>query len=812
MQFHFQKPSFFFSFVFIVCLMVSNSNTVQAQEKNTLQLKGLKEKVEVLRDKWGVNHIYANNEHDLFFTQGYCAAKDRLFQFEIWRRQATGTVAEILGERELKRDIGTRLFKFRGDLKKELQHYHPQGQAIIQAYVDGVNAYITEVNAKPALLPIEFKILKIRPAKWTAEIVISRHQGLLGNITQELNIGRAVSTVGEKKVKELIWFHPKDPNLKLDTAIRGDLLKADILALYNAYRTEVEFTKSDIAEHDEDDVSALDILNKRKELADFLPEQEMEGSNNWIISGRKTASGFPMLANDPHRKIAVPSLRYIVHLVAPGWNVVGGGEPEIPGVSIGHNEFGAWGLTIYETDGEDLYVYNINPLHKDEYWYKGQWVKMKTITENIKIKNAASQIVQLNYTIHGPVTYIDSVNNKAYAIKCAWMETGGAPYLASLRIDQANSWESFREACAYSHIPGENMIWADKKGNIGWQAVGIIPIRKNFSGYVPIPGDGRYEWSGYLPIKERPHLLNPSKDFFATANQHVTPDTYEHWDAVGYTWADPFRGDRINKVLTDKNNISMEDMGKLQTDYFSIPASTIVPLLEKINFEDSFANIAKQYVMNWNYVLDKNSIAAGIYVGFEKQLAIAAQKYFVPDAIKPWINLQLKKVIERLENPVNYFGVEEVVAKNNRDTFIKKAFETAIQNLKNKLGTELSAWNYGQEKYKHIYFEHPLANLVSPALKAKLNIGPLPRGGYGQTPGSTGGADNQVSGASFRILMDTRDWDKTLIINTPGQSGDSNSPFYRNLFSTWANDSYFPSYYSRALIEQNLAEKWVAKP
>ncbi|NQW78714.1 MAG: penicillin acylase family protein, partial [Chitinophagaceae bacterium] len=235
--------------------MFFNSKSVQAQEKNTLQLKGLKEKVEILRDQWGVNHIYANNEHDLFFTQGYCAAKDRLFQFEIWRRQATGTVAEILGAKELKRDIGTRLFKFRGDLKKELAHYHENGQAIIQAYVDGVNAYITEANAKPALLPIEFKILKIRPGKWTPEIVISRHQGLLGNITQELNIGRAVATVGEKKVKELIWFHPKDPNLKLDTAIRGDLLKADILALYNAYRKEVEFTKSNITEQDEDDAS-----------------------------------------------------------------------------------------------------------------------------------------------------------------------------------------------------------------------------------------------------------------------------------------------------------------------------------------------------------------------------------------------------------------------------------------------------------------------------------------------------------------------------------------------------------------------------
>ena len=806
MKIHFQKITFLFilTFIFFVSL--------QAQEKKSIVIKGLQTKVEILRDQWGVNHIYANNEHDLFFTQGYCAAKDRLFQFEVWRRQATGTVAEILGERELKRDIGTRLFKFRGNLKTELQHYHPHGQQIIQAYVDGVNAYITEVKSKPALLPIEFQLLKIAPQKWTPEIVISRHQGLLGNITQELNIGRSVAAVGDKKVKELIWFHPKDPNLQLDTAIRGDLLKADILELYNAYRTEVAFTKSDVAEHDEDDVSALDILNKRKQVADFLPEQEMEGSNNWIISGRKTASGFPMLANDPHRKVAVPSLRYIVHLVAPGWDVVGGGEPEIPGVSIGHNQFGAWGLTIYETDGEDLYVYNINPLNKNEYWYKGQWVKMKTIQESIKVKNGATKNVLLNYTVHGPVTFIDSVNNKAYAVKCAWMEPGGAPYLASLRIDQATNWESFREACAYSHIPGENMIWADKKGNIGWQAVGIVPIRKNFSGYVPIPGDGRYEWAGYLPIKERPHLLNPSKDFFATANQHVTPDTYEHWDAVGYTWADPYRGDRINKVLSEKNNITLEDMGKLQTDYFSIPASSLVPLLANIKMEDSFSTAAKQFLLQWNFELDKKSIAAGIYAMWEKQLAIAAQKYFVPDEIKPWVTLQLKKVIERLQNPTNNFGAVSLDAINNRDAFVKKAFELAIINLKSKLGTDMNRWQYGQEKYKHVTLEHPLAHLLSPSLKEKLNIGPLPRGGNGQTPGSTGGADNQASGASFRILIDTKNWDNTLIINTPGQSGDSNSPFYRNLFSTWANDSYFPSYYSRAAIEKTVVEKWVGKP
>ena len=791
--------------IFFNCL-----NHLSAQSKMQLIVPGLTNKVEVLRDQWGVNHIYAQNENDLFFTQGYCAAKDRLFQFEVWRRQATGTVAEILGARELKRDIGTRLFKYRGNLNVDLQHYHPHGIAIIQSYVKGVNAYISEALKNPTLLPIEFKLLSILPQKWTPEVVISRHQGLLGNSVQELNIGRAVVAIGEQKVKDVMWFHPKEPDLKLDTAIDGSLLTADILALYNAYRTEIEFVKSDIKEID--DVSALDILNKRKKSIDYAPDQDMEGSNNWVVSGSKSNSGYPMLANDPHRKIAVPSLRYMVHLVAPGWNVIGGGEPEIPGVSIGHNELGAWGLTIYETDGEDIYVYNLNPKNNNEYWYKGKWIKMKTISETIPIKNQKSTTVLLNYTIHGPVTYIDSVHHKAYALKCAWMEPGGAPYLASLRIDQATNWENFRNACAYSNIPGENMIWADKKGNIGWQAVGIIPIRKNFSGYVPIPGDGRYEWAGYLPIKERPHLLNPSKLFFATANQNVTPSSYTHWDAVGYTWTDPYRGNRINDVLSNLEKVTLEDMGKLQTDPYSIPASELVPLLKNIALDEPFSNEAKNYLMNWNYVLDKNSIAAGIYVMWEKQITIAANKFFIPANAQNLISMQLKKIIEQVQYPLNHFGMNIKEAESKRDLFLKTCFEQAVLNLKNKLGNNTAAWQYGQAKYKHVTLHHPLANLVAPALQQKLNIGPAPRGGNGQTPGSTGGTDNQLSGASFRILMDTKDWDKALMINSPGQSGNSESPFYSNLFSTWANDGYFPAYYSKPFILKATVEQWQLSP
>jgi len=792
----------------IIFLAVLCCGKATAQTQYNVTVKGLKVPVEVLRDQWGVNHIYATNQHDLFFAQGYTAVKDRLFQFEVWRRQATGTVAEILGPDELKRDTGTRLFKFRGDLKKELNHYHPQGEAIINAYVAGVNAYIDEALRQPDKLTVEFKLLGIKPGKWTPEVVISRHQGLLGNIEEELSLGMAVSKAGEAKVKDLMWFHPKAPQLTLDKSIWGDLLSEDILAIYNAYRRGIVFEPEDIKVPKDSTGSMLKMLNQQLNQRNNQPfEHGMEGSNNWIVSGSRTASGHAMLANDPHRSIAVPSLRYMVHLVAPGWNVIGGGEPVIPGVSIGHNEHGAWGLTIYETDGEDLYVYDLNPANLKEYRYKGKWITMKELQETIPVKNAKPVDVMLRYTVHGPVTYIDSVNHKAYAVKGAWLEPGGAPYLASLRMNQAKNWNEFREACSYSHIPGENMIWADKKENIGWQVVGITPVRNGFSGMVPVPGDGRYEWSGYLPIKERPHLLNPKKGFFSTANQNVTPDTYKRWNTVGYTWADPFRGDRINEVLGKEDKMTMEKMKALQTDYFSIPARTLVPLLRDVTFAGGLAQEAKAQLANWNFVLNKQSVAAGIYAMWERQIMAEARKRFILEELKGLIGIQLTKVISLLEKPDQKFGT--VV---ERDAFLKQTFEMAVNELSVKLGNSVKQWQYGQEKYKHVILVNRLPGLVNEQWQEKVNIGPLPKGGNSHTPNSTGNLDNQSSGASFRFIVDVGDWDKAVMINAPGQSGDPASPYYKNLFELWANDEYFPAYYSKNKIEPVTKERTILKP
>ena len=775
--------------LFIIILAVTLYSCV-----NSAKIDGLTDEVEVLRDNFGINHIYANNQQDLFFMQGYLAAKDRLFQFEIWRRQATGTVAEIFGEEELDRDIGTRLFKFRGDIKKELNHYHDDGYEIVSSFVSGVNKYIEEVNNNPELLPIEFKALGIKPDLWTNEVVISRHQGLLGNIGQELNIGRAVSLIGEEKVKELMWFHPKEPSLKLDEKITYDDLNQDILRLYNAYRRPIKFKSHYVL----DKYRAKDKIADNNE-SNLISDTYSIGSNNWALSGDKSFNGYPLLANDPHRSLLNPSLRYMAHLVAPGWNVIGGGEPEIPGISIGHNGIGAWGLTVFRTDAEDLYVYELNPNNLDEYMHNGQWKKFDNINETITVKNNDETTVELLYSVHGPVTFIDRNRKKAYAVKNGWSEIGGSPYLASLRMDQAKDWNEFRDACTYFNIPGENMVWADKYGDIGWQAVGIAPIRKTHSGLVPVNGNGKFDWEGYLPIIEKPNSFNPENGYLSTANQNVTPDTYNRWDAVGYNWADPYRGNRIKSVIESKEKFNMEEMIDLQVDYYSIPSEEIIRLASGniSNHQNYFEKLEK-----WNNILDKDSVEAGIYIEWQTQIYVEFINSFVPESVKEYLDIQIFRIIETISK----------MSDSNRAKFLDKTFNASIDNLKDRYGEDSENWIYGQQDYKHVKIYHPLENVVNDSIRSLVELKTYPRGGDGFTPGSTSSNLNQRSGGSFRVVINTKDWDNSFATNSPGQSGNPNSKFYKNLYEDWTNDKFFPLLFSKSKVLMNLSSRKVYRP
>jgi|TARA_B100000315_G_scaffold259761_1_gene317090 penicillin amidase len=760
---------------------------------------GLQQGVEILTDRWGVAHIYAENEHDLFFAQGYNAAKDRLFQFEMWRRQATGTVAELLGPRELQRDIGTRLHLFRKNLSQELNHYHPRGEQIVNAFVDGVNAYIRRTEAEPALLPVEFEVLGIKPGRWTPAVVISRHQGLLSNATTELRLGRAVALVGASVVKDLQWFRPGDPVMQLDAAIDGSLLVPEILNLYRAFRRRIQFKAEDIVAEFRGDSSLRLLARSHDEAIADGYGGDGTGSNNWVVSGRFTQSGYPYIVNDPHRSVALPSLRYFVHLHAPGWNVIGGGEPVLPGVSIGHNEHGGWGLTVFGQDNEDLYVYDTNPANPSQYRYLDRWEEMRVISDTIAVKGESPRAVELKYTRHGPVLHEDEKNHKAYALRAAWLEIGNAPYLASLRMDQASSWQEFVEACSYSGIPSENMIWGDVDKNIGYQAVGISPIRPNWSGLVPVPGDGRYEWDGYLPIKALPHILNPDKGYFASANNYMVPEGYPHENALHYTWGDEMRGLRADELLSNGRRHTIVDMMNYQHDELAIPARNIVPLLRPIDFDDGRMKSAVARLLDWDFVLDKGSAAATIYVSFERQLARNMQQLLVPEAAGGvLVRLNKKRIIDWLVAPDGRFGDDPIQA---RDALLVDSLQQALTDLTERLGPNMNEWHYGQEKFKHVLIRHPLSEVVGNDLRRRLDVGPAARGGYEATLNSTGASNNQRSGATFRVIMDSANWDNSVATSAPGQSGDPDSPHYRDLFQLWVKHQYFPIFFSREKIE-----------
>jgi penicillin amidase len=566
------------------------------------------------------------------------------------------------------------------------------------------------------------------------------------------------------------------------------------LELYSAFRAPVTFEPADIV-----DAGLRAPAGAKPAAADDGISPRDIGSNNWVVAGSRTQSTYPILANDPHRAISAPSLRYMVHLVAPGWNVIGGGEPAAPGVSIGHNEHGAWGLTIFGNDGEDLYIYDTNPSNTNEYRYQGRWEAMRVVTDTINVKGAPSERVELKYTRHGPVLFEDRANRKAYALRAAWLEPGGAPYLASLRMDQATTWQEFRTATTFNHMPAENMIWADRKGSIGWQAAGIQPRRTNWSGLLPVPGDGRYEWNGFLPIDQLPSEVNPARGFIGTANNYLMGNDYPHRDAVHFLWADPFRASRVTELLGSGRLFSVPEMIRMQNDERSIPARALVPMLHDISSPSGAAARAREALAGWDYVLDKDSVAAGIYAMWQRRIVANTRQRLTPDVLRARASeITVKRIIDLLHAPDSRFGEQPTAA---RDALLAASLDEAVAELTKRFGPDPASWKYGQAGFHHALIRHALGDAVNAATRARLTVGPLPRGGDGMTINATGNGDNQTSGGSFKVIIDTEDWDNSVATNTPGQSGNPDDPHYRDLFELWARGKYFTLAYSRAKVE-----------
>lgn len=780
-----------------------------AQPKTTRELKGLVQEVEILQDKWGVSHIYAKTMEDLFFAQGFNAARDRLWQLDLWRRQGEGKLAEAFGKRFLEQDKAARLFLYRGDLEKEFSSYHPEGKKILTAFSKGINAFVDLTRGNPDLLPLEFKLTGSTPGYWTPESFLIRIFALTRNIGREVNVAQLVNLMGTEKVEKLLLFEPAT-KLEIPKGLDLSLIKNEILNSYNLARGSINFKAEDIIGSEiptSEKPHYAELLSQPSPSQKDDPFQPVYASNNWTISGRLTSTRKPILADDPHRAHTVPSLRYIVHLVGPGWNVIGSGEPSLPGLSFGHNERIANGITIFSfADEEDLYVYDTNPANPSQYLYKGKWEDMKLVEETFQVKGESPVNAQLKFTRHGPVIYEDPAHRKAYALRAVYLEhEGTAAYLGALRINQARNWDEFLMAMDRHYCPSLNMVYADVEGNIGWMGGSIAPIRPNWTGLLPVPGNGDYEWAGYLDTRKLPRVLNPPEGFFASANQYNLPEGYAYADVSNREWTDPFRYDRIMEVLGSGRRITVGDSMRLQLDEMSLPARELVPLLGSLRSEDLDTNAALKLLRGWDYVLSRTSAAAAVYEFWISRLHENVFQLYVPASAKRLFGEGNRRVLIRLlYNPDGAFG---------QDPILMKSLEEAVTALKGKLGPDMSKWEWGA--LHHIAYDHMLSGAVDETNRKLINVTSFPRGGDVYTVNNTRYRSSdyrQDWGASYRQVIDLGDWDRSVAINTPGQSGDPKTNHYRDLFPLWADGKYFPLFYSRSKIESVTEEVLILQP
>jgi penicillin G amidase len=743
-----------------------------------LVASGLKQPVTVLRDRWGVAHIYAQNQHDLFFAQGFVAAQDRLFQMELWKRAGQGRLAEVLGASALLRDINARLLRYRGDMKSEYESYSPDTEEILRAFTDGINAEIRSLTAPGGPgLPLEFQLTGFAPEPWTPEDCLNRMAAfsMTGNAFSEMQNAQLLSKLGAERASALLDL---DPKVTLDPATGVDFRGLTPLLLKNLVGSDVRIE---------------------------FPSDAAEGSNNWTISGKLTTTGKPILANDPHRVIALPSLRYIVHLVAPGWNVIGAGEPGLPGVALGHNQQIAWGFTIFGLDQQDLYVEELNSIDPLQYKTPAGWERMRVEHEQFRIKQGPALKVDLKFTRHGPVLWEDG--KRALALRWVGAEPGTAGYLGSLAVDRAENWQQFEQAMERWKVPSENIVYADIEGNIGEHSTGLAPLRKNWTGLLPVPGAANYEWAGYVPNAELPHSFNPSAGFIATANHKMIPEKYPY--NVGFEWAAPYRFHRIEEVLShsrdNRQKLSLQGMVNLQTDIVSLPARELLKLLRESSPKQT--NAAAQLLLQWNSTLTRDSAPAALYEVWLRVLRKAvAQKAKIADLVGEW---SLEKVLEQLSAPPpETFGANAAVSRNQ---FLLETLDVAWKQMQQLHGPNPQKWSWGE--LHQVEFRHSLDQVQGS--KQLLDLGPIERPGDGYTVNATsfhGNSFEQEGGASYREILDTSDWDRSLAVNTAGQSGQPGSLHYADLLPLWDKGEYFPLLYSREAIENEAKDRLLLEP
>ena len=744
------------------------------QESGAVRVPGHAAAIRIETDPHGVPTIRAQSIPDAMFGLGYVHAKDRLWQMEFQRRVGAGRLAEVLGEALLPADRFLRTVGFRRAAEASWKSLSPQAQGWIEAYASGINAYLSSSSARP----IEFRLLRIAPEAWRPvdSLVWAKMMAwdLAGNAREEIRRARFAAAVGPEKAAELLPIAASEPTILADgewRAAAAPAASADCVPLSGPWRALGEA------------FATLDPLG--------FAEAEGRGSNSWVVAGSRTASGRPILANDPHLGLRVPSIWYLASIEAPGYSAAGATLPGVPGVIIGHNRRIAWGLTSMEPDVQDLFREEVDPHDASRYRHRGQWKPFDVRTETIPVRGRPAVSLTVRGSVHGPIVtgVLDGAEALGGAVALCWtgLDDGDRTAEAFFAIATARDWNEFLAGARLLRAPPQNLVYADVEGHIGYTATGSIPIRPRSDGLLPVSGTGEDDWTGMIPLDELPRVLDPARGFLVTANNRIVGDAYPH--SFGLTWGEPFRARRITSLILESPVLDAERVRAMQLDRKSLQADELLPLLLDTVPRDDAARTALDLLRGWNREMSPESIPASIYAAWYAELARMPE-----DELKavPRGRTRGRFLVNALRTQSSWCDDVRTPRVETCADFRAAALSRAVAFLQRTLGTDPSRWRW--DRLHHARFPHDVFDQVR-LLRGVFDLD-VGQGGDSSTINvgafSQDGAFDMTDGPSYRQVVDLADPARAQFAGTTGQSGNVFDRRYRDLLPEWRAGRTFP--------------------
>lgn len=779
------------------------------QTSGEISIQGLKAPVDIYRDSFGIPHIYGASLHDIFFAQGYIHAQDRFWQMDFWRHIGSGRLSEMFGESQVETDVFLRTLGWRRVAEAEWQNLDPTSREILNAYAEGVNSYLEDHQG--SALSLEYAILKLltptyQPEPWEPVHSLTWAKAmawdLRGNMEEELERVRQLKVLTPDQVEQLNPPYPQDHPL---------IVASDELAARSGEILSVELA----------DLSRQLELHKLEQRLAALekvlgPTGPGIGSNNWVISGQRTATGMPLLANDPHLGIQMPSIWYEVglHCAPQGPDcplaVTGFSFAGAPGVIIGHNDRLAWGFTNVGPDVIDLFIEKLNPDNPNQYEVNGAWVDMQLVQETVSVAGGEPVQVTVRYTRHGPLIWDDAEAleqfrkdagrelPESYGIAIRWtaLDSSGT-FPAIWQINLAQNWEEFRAATSLFNVPSQNMVYADVDGNIGYQTPGQIPIRRSGDGRLPVPGwTDDYEWVGYIPFEDLPFSFNPDKGYIVTANNAVVGLDYPY--LISTDWDFGFRAARIVELIENAPGpIDSAYIQKMQGDGKDLVASEIVPVLLKIPLSEARLEKARSILATWEFQDGMDSAPAALYNVFWRHLLAGTFHDELPEGIRPGGGSLYGEIMRQLVKEPNSSWWDNQTTTETEDmaTIFTQSLRLAVTELEQSQGKDPARWQWGQ-LHTATFRNATLGESGIAPIEALFNRGPFPTSGGESIINATGWNMTEPYGVdwlpSMRMIVDLGNLANSLTIHTTGQSGHAYHPNYIDMADLWRLIQYHP--------------------